>query len=151
SQRRCRLRLRPRRHGAIRRSPVAPHRGHRDASSGRWPPRRRSGPAPSQPGHHRHLRQGRPCGAARARAALAGSDGMTPLASALAEYLTVRRRLGFKLGRHGQLLRDFVAYLDEREVTTVTTELALAWARWPTGASPSWWGARLSVVRVFAR
>jgi integrase/recombinase XerD len=76
---------------------------------------------------------------------------MTPLASALAEYLTIRRRLGFKLGRHGQLLRDFVTYLDEREATTVTTELAVAWARRPAGARPSWWGARLSVVRVFAR
>jgi integrase/recombinase XerD len=76
---------------------------------------------------------------------------MTPLASALAEYLTIRRRLGFKLGRHGQLLEDFVAYLDEREATTVTTELALAWARRPAGDHPSWWAARLSVVRVFAR
>jgi len=76
---------------------------------------------------------------------------MSPLASAVAEYLTIRRRLGFKLGRHGQLLRDFVAYLDEREATTVTTEVALAWAKRPEGARPSWWGARLSVIRVFAR
>lgn len=76
---------------------------------------------------------------------------MSPLASALAEYLTIRRRLGFKLHTHGQLLRDFVAFLDEREATVVTTELALTWARRPTGARPSWWGARLSAVRVFAR
>jgi integrase/recombinase XerD len=76
---------------------------------------------------------------------------MSPLASALAEYLAIRRRLGFKLGRHGQLLGDFVAYLDEREVTTVTTESAVAWAQRPANARLSWWGARLSVVRVFAR
>jgi integrase len=76
---------------------------------------------------------------------------MSPLASALADYLTIRRGLGFKLGRHGQLLGDFVAYLDEREASIVTTELALAWARRPAAARPSWWGARLSVVRVFAR
>jgi integrase len=76
---------------------------------------------------------------------------MSALATALAEYLTIRRRLGFKLGRHGQLLRDFVAYLDEQGATNVTTELATAWARRPAGAHPSWWGARLSVVRVFAR
>lgn len=76
---------------------------------------------------------------------------MSPLATALTEYLTIRRRLGFKLGRHGQLLQDFVTYLDEREATTVTTELAMAWARRPAGARPAWWGARLSVVRVFAR
>jgi integrase len=76
---------------------------------------------------------------------------MSPVATALADYLAIRRRLGFKLGRHGQLLRDFIAYLDEQNVTTVTTELATAWARRPAGANPSWWGARLSVVRVFAR
>jgi integrase len=76
---------------------------------------------------------------------------MSPLATVLADYLTIRRRLGFKLGRHGQLLADFVSYLDEQGATTVTTELAMAWARRPAGANPSWWGARLSVVRVFAR
>lgn len=76
---------------------------------------------------------------------------MSPLASALTDYLTIRRRLGFKLDRPGQLLGDFVAYLDDREATTVTTELALAWARRPAGARPAWWGVRLSVVRVFAR
>jgi integrase len=76
---------------------------------------------------------------------------MSPLATALAEYLSIRRRLGFKLGRHGQLLGDFVAYLDEQGMTTITTELAMAWARRPADADPSWWGARLSVVRVFTR
>lgn len=76
---------------------------------------------------------------------------MSALATALAEYLTIRRRLGFKLARHGQLLDDFVAYLDEQGAATVTTELAMAWARRPAGTDPSWWGARLSVVRVFAR
>ncbi len=76
---------------------------------------------------------------------------MSPLATALADYLTIRRRLGFKLGRPGQLLGDFVAYLDEQGATTVTTELAMAWARRPATGHPSWWGARLSAVRVFAR
>lgn len=76
---------------------------------------------------------------------------MSPLASALAEYLAIRRRLGFKLGRSGQLLGDFVAYMDERELTTVTTELAVTWAQQPANVHLSWWGARLSVVRVFAR
>lgn len=76
---------------------------------------------------------------------------MSALATALTEYLTIRRRLGFKLDRHDQLLGDFVAYLDEREGTTLTTEIALGWARRPATANPSWWGARLSAVRVFAR
>ena len=76
---------------------------------------------------------------------------MSTLATALAEYLTMRRKLGFKLGREGQLLGDFVAYLDEQRATTVTTELAMAWAQRPKGAHRSWWGARLSAVRVFAK
>jgi len=76
---------------------------------------------------------------------------MSPLAVALADYLSIRRQLGFKLHDHGRLLSSFVAYMDEQGATTVTTELAMAWAKRPTGADPSWWGARLSVVRVFAR
>jgi integrase len=76
---------------------------------------------------------------------------MSPLATALAEYLTIRRRLGFKLHTDGQLLSSFVASMDEQGATTVTTELATAWARRPTDAPPSRWAERLSVVRVFAR
>jgi integrase len=76
---------------------------------------------------------------------------MSLVATALADYLSIRRRLGFKLHTHGQLLSSFVAYMDEQGATTVTTELAMAWAKRPAGADPSWWGARLSVVRVFAR
>ena len=76
---------------------------------------------------------------------------MRPLATALTEYLTIRRRLGFKLHTHGQMLSSFVAYMGEQGATTVTTELATAWARRPTGAHPSRWAERLSAVRVFAR
>lgn len=76
---------------------------------------------------------------------------MSPLATALTEYLTIRRRLGFKLHTHGQLLSSFVAYMDEQGVTTVTTELATAWAGQPAAAHPSRWAERLSAVRVFAR
>lgn len=76
---------------------------------------------------------------------------MSPLGSALAEYLTIRRRLGFKLDRAAQLLDDFIAYLDGQGATTVTTDLAMTWARLPTSAHPSWWAARLSAVRAFAR
>jgi len=76
---------------------------------------------------------------------------MSALATALAEYLAIRRRLGFKLHTHGQMLASFVAYMDEQSAATVTTELASAWARQPSGAHPSRWAERLSVVRVFAR
>lgn len=76
---------------------------------------------------------------------------MSRLAEALTDYLTIRRRLGFKLERAEHLLRDFVTYLEQRGAGTVTTELALAWARRPAQAHPSWHAVRLAVVRVFAR
>jgi integrase len=76
---------------------------------------------------------------------------MSDLGRAVAEYLATRRALGFKLERDGQLLPDFVASLDQAGLTTVTIDAALAWATRPAGADPSWWGARLAIVRGFAR
>jgi integrase len=75
---------------------------------------------------------------------------MSPLAEALADYLAVRRAMGYKLERSGKLLAQFVAYLDHAEVTTVTVEHALAWSTLPAEASVNWWAHRLSVVRGFA-
>ncbi|MGH3561427.1 MAG: tyrosine-type recombinase/integrase [Mycobacterium sp.] len=76
---------------------------------------------------------------------------MSALAEALRDYLSMRRALGFKLDRTGQLLDQFVAYADQAGADHVTAELALAWATQPAGADPSWHGARLSAVRGFAR
>ncbi|PZS27641.1 MAG: hypothetical protein DLM61_16215 [Pseudonocardiales bacterium] len=67
------------------------------------------------------------------------------------EYLAMRRSLGYKLDRQGGLLLEFIAYLDDIGVDTITTEAALAWATRPAGANPIWWQRRLSVVRCFAR
>jgi len=76
---------------------------------------------------------------------------MTGLADAAEDYLALRRGLGFKLERPGQLLADFAGYLDACGATTVTTELALAWATSPAGADPAWWRMRLAAIRPFAR
>jgi integrase len=76
---------------------------------------------------------------------------MTGLRDALAGYLALRRSLGFKLERPGQLLADFTSYLEAAGAPTVTTELALAWATAPADADPTWWRARLAAVRPFAR
>jgi integrase/recombinase XerD len=75
----------------------------------------------------------------------------TVMAARLHDYLTMRRLLGFKLGRPGELLTDFVAYLDRVGATTITTDVAVAWATRPADADPSWWGLRMSAVRTFAR
>jgi integrase/recombinase XerD len=75
---------------------------------------------------------------------------MSPLQEALADYLTIRRAMGYKLERAGKLLTQFVDYLDDAGVTTVTIEHAVTWARLPAGGSVNWWAHRLSVVRGFA-
>ena len=75
---------------------------------------------------------------------------MTALRRALAAYLRTRRALGFKLKREGELLPQFVAYLDERGASFVTTAAAIAWAAQPRDAAPAWWTQRLVVVRGFA-
>lgn len=75
---------------------------------------------------------------------------MSALADAAASYLHVRRALGYKLVDHGRLLADFVAYLDERGLMTVTTDAALGWACQPSDAGPDRWSERLSVARCFA-
>jgi hypothetical protein len=76
---------------------------------------------------------------------------MTDLDQVVTDYLTVRRSLGYKLAEHGRLLHDFVAYLAAAGSSTVTTELAVAWAVQPTGCSSLRWGQRLAKVRGFAR
>ncbi len=76
---------------------------------------------------------------------------MSTLLHALEDYLALRRSLGFKLGRAGWLLSDFVGHLEATGVDTITVDAALSWAMRPSEADPSWWANRLSAVRVFAR
>lgn len=75
---------------------------------------------------------------------------MTPLTRALADYLSIRRAMGFKLKNAGGLLAQFVAYLEKTGADTVTTDRAVSWAMLPQGVDPGWWGRRLSAVRGFA-
>jgi integrase len=73
------------------------------------------------------------------------------LREALADYLRLRRRLGFEMPQDGRLLDGFVEFLERAGAERITTELALKWARLPAGAHPHYWRQRLSVVRGFAR
>jgi len=75
---------------------------------------------------------------------------MSRLAERLAEYLAVRRALGYKLDRAGRLLAQFVAYLDDSGVESFTVSDAVTWATLPAGGDRWWWSQRLSVVRGFA-
>jgi len=73
------------------------------------------------------------------------------LQQALADYLRLRRQLGFEMPQDGRLLAGFVAFLERAGVERITTELALDWARLPADAHPHYWRQRMSVVRGFAR
>jgi len=74
---------------------------------------------------------------------------VTGLRQALADYLAVRRSLGYQLARPEKLLTQFISWLEDARAETVTTEQALAWATLP-GGDAYWHAYRLSVVRGFA-
>ena len=76
---------------------------------------------------------------------------MTSLRQALADYLRIRRRLGFELKATERQLEKFVAFLEQAGAERITSELAVRWARSPVDAHPHRWGQRLSMVRCFAR
>lgn len=76
---------------------------------------------------------------------------MIPLRPALADYLAVRRALGYKLQRTEKLLHQFVDYLDATGASRITLDSALAWATLPSDGDVNWWAGRLTVVRGFAR
>jgi len=76
---------------------------------------------------------------------------MSALGEAVMEYLALRRSLGYKLEAHGRLLPQFVAFLEHRQATVITTALALEWATQPAGGSVVWWHQRLATVVGFAR
>src|SRR6516162_7752221 len=73
----------------------------------------------------------------------------SPLRDALGEYLSLRRALGFQLASAGRLLEQFVGYLEQHGIDTVTTEHAVRWATLPADASRHWLAIRISVVRRF--
>ena len=72
------------------------------------------------------------------------------LRAALADYLRIRRALGYKLTKDERALRNFVAFLETCGADRVTTELALDWATLPENAHPASLANRLTMVRQFA-
>lgn len=76
---------------------------------------------------------------------------MSDLRAVMAEYLSLRRSLGFKLERAARQLPEFVDYLEAAGATTVSTELALAWATQPPKDRTAWCAERLSIARDFAQ
>ena len=77
---------------------------------------------------------------------------MTGLEQMVADYLLVRRSLGFKLDDAEYILTRFVDHVQAADgPQTVTVAQALAFATAPVGASRRWQALRLSAIRCFAR
>lgn len=76
---------------------------------------------------------------------------MSELSKAVERYLSMRRRLGFKLVYDGDALADFVAFCEQHGASTITTQLAVRWATLPQDALPAHWARRLTIVRGFAK
>lgn len=76
---------------------------------------------------------------------------MSPLRTALEDYLALRRSLGFRLRLAGRLLERFVNFADRQGAEFITCELALQWATAPADVQPAQWANRLSMVRRFAQ
>lgn len=72
------------------------------------------------------------------------------LRAGAAEYLALRRAMGYQLTGHDGLIGEFLDYLDQRQATAITVEHALAWACLPEGVRRRWHTARLSIIRGLA-
>lgn len=75
---------------------------------------------------------------------------MSGLQAHVDEYLRLRRALGFKLKEDERTLSQLVGYLEAAGASTVTTDLAVRWARLPVGVHPNRWAKRLRIARGFA-
>lgn len=76
---------------------------------------------------------------------------MKPLREAVQDYLALRRALGFKLCAHEASLAEFMDFLDQRRITTITTGIALEWALSKPSTRPGFAADRLRRVRGFSR
>jgi hypothetical protein len=56
---------------------------------------------------------------------------MSALINAVSDYLSLRRRFGYKLEDAERCLRDFVSFLEREGATRITTELALLYCSLP--------------------
>ena len=74
----------------------------------------------------------------------------TLLRQELADYLALRRALGYRMARPEKLLNQFLDYLAHHGASRITVAAALDWARLPANGSSNWWAYRLSAVRGFA-
>ena len=75
---------------------------------------------------------------------------MTELRNMLAEYLRVRRSLGYDLRDSEYVLVGFITYTESEKSDHITIDLALRWTTRSTRAKPATRAARLAMIRRFA-
>lgn len=76
---------------------------------------------------------------------------MTSLREGVAEYLELRRSLGFRLKKDELYLGNFADFMERRHATHITAKLAVQWARQPASSDANYLAGRLRAVRSFAR
>ena len=76
---------------------------------------------------------------------------MSDLNTHVADYLRLRRGLGFKLVFPGRVLPQLVAFIHDAGGAALTIDLAIAWAGLPTHVQPISRAHRLGAARGFAR
>ncbi len=143
-----------RRPGPDARAPTAAYGRDCDVARGQPAGRGRAGAATPLAAVDCDLRQGRPRRARGAGQAVAGAGHgwcvvTGPLRDELADYLALRRALGYRLARPEKLLGQFLDHLNLLGEARITVKTALDWARLPVG-SLNWWAYRLAAVRGFA-
>jgi integrase len=74
----------------------------------------------------------------------------TDLPQAAADYLRLRRSLGYRLIDHDWLIARFLDHVEARGHTRITVEDALAFAQAPATTSRRWHAQRLAVIRGLA-
>lgn len=75
---------------------------------------------------------------------------MTSLRGTLADYLRIRRALGFRLRDNEAVLHDFIDDLERTGLDHITIEHALTWATKAVASRPYWCKVRLGMVAAFA-
>src|SRR6266550_6491823 len=76
---------------------------------------------------------------------------MTDFHRHVADYLQIRRSLGFRLGLCARVLPQLASYLEASGAPVLTAELAISWAGLPEGVQPIVLAHRLGAARGLAR
>ena len=74
-----------------------------------------------------------------------------PMVTHVERYLALRRAMGFELGIAGQQLMQFARFAQASGATSLTLDVAFAWANSARRATPMTRARRIELIRPFAR